>query len=89
MSVSGMTRVRLMDKPRGSGIVRHQSSHEGFVAARGGREGFAEAIERHIEQHVGPVDFVYHDMMPHRWPCMCMSWRRPRRGPTGRLSPPA
>ncbi|RKN16555.1 suppressor of fused domain protein [Micromonospora musae] len=54
-----------MDEPRGSGVLRHQSLHDGFVAAQGPRQGFAEAIDRHIEEHFGPVEFVYHEIASH------------------------
>ncbi|WP_203706600.1 suppressor of fused domain protein [Asanoa iriomotensis] len=54
-----------MDEPRGSGVLRHQALHEGFVAARGPQHGFAEAIDRHIDQYFGPVEFVYHEFASH------------------------
>ncbi|PRX18947.1 suppressor of fused domain protein [Actinoplanes italicus] len=49
----------------GDGVLRHQPLHDGFVAAEGQREGIAEAIDRHIEQFFGPVDFVYHEFGSH------------------------
>jgi hypothetical protein len=54
-----------MDEPRGSGVLRHQSLHDGFVPAQGPRQGFAEAIDRHIGEHLGPVEFVYHEIASH------------------------
>ncbi|MEU4679934.1 suppressor of fused domain protein [Micromonospora sp. NPDC023737] len=54
-----------MDEPRGSGVLRHQPLHEGFVPARGPQQTFAEAIDRHIEEHFGPVEFVYHEIASH------------------------
>ncbi|MEU7801449.1 suppressor of fused domain protein [Micromonospora arborensis] len=54
-----------MNEPRGSGVLRHQPLHDGFVPAQGPQQGFAEAIDRHIEEHFGPVDFVYHEIASH------------------------
>ncbi|MEV4534432.1 suppressor of fused domain protein [Asanoa sp. NPDC049518] len=54
-----------MSDPRGSGVLRHQPSHDGFVPASGPEEGFADAIDRHIEEHFGPVEFVYHEIASH------------------------
>ncbi len=54
-----------MDEPRGSGTLRHQSLHDGFVPAQGPQPAFAEAIDRHIETHFGPVEFVYHELASH------------------------
>ncbi|MCP3784980.1 suppressor of fused domain protein [Micromonospora sp. A3M-1-15] len=54
-----------MDEPRGSGVLRHQSLHEGFVPAQGPQQAFADAIDRHIEEHFGPVEFVYHEIASH------------------------
>lgn len=53
------------DENRGSGVLHHQSQHDGFVAAEGPRPGFPEAIDRHIEEYFGPVEFVYHEMISH------------------------
>ncbi|MFC7533379.1 suppressor of fused domain protein [Actinoplanes sp. GCM10030250] len=54
-----------MDEPIGSGILRHQSKHDEFVAAQGQRQEVGEAIDRHIEQFFGPVEFVYHEIASH------------------------
>jgi hypothetical protein len=54
-----------MDESRGSPVLRHQSLHEGFVPAQGPAPGFAEAIDRHIGEHFGPVEFVYHEIASH------------------------
>lgn len=54
-----------MDEPRGSGALRHLSQHEGFVPAQGPQQDFAEAIDRHIEQYFGPIEFVYHELASH------------------------
>ncbi|MFD0782940.1 suppressor of fused domain protein [Micromonospora azadirachtae] len=35
------------------------------MAARGPRQAFAEAIDRHIETYFGPVEFVYHEIASH------------------------
>ncbi|MFC0506688.1 suppressor of fused domain protein [Micromonospora costi] len=35
------------------------------MPAQGPREWFAEAIDRHIEEHFGPVEFVYHEIASH------------------------
>ncbi|WBC05635.1 suppressor of fused domain protein [Micromonospora sp. WMMA1976] len=54
-----------MDESRGSGVLRHQSLHDGFVPAQGPQQAFADAIDRHIEEHFGPVEFVYHEIASH------------------------
>ncbi|MGY0002409.1 suppressor of fused domain protein [Micromonospora sp. I033] len=54
-----------MDESRGSGVLRHQSLHDGFVPAQGPQEAFTDAIDRHIEEHFGPVAFVYHEIVSH------------------------
>ncbi|GIF62327.1 hypothetical protein Ais01nite_03620 [Asanoa ishikariensis] len=54
-----------MNEPRGTEILRHQSSHDGWVAPQGPQEDFVEAIGRHIEQYFGPVEFVYHEVASH------------------------
>lgn len=54
-----------MDESRGAGILRHQSQHDGFVPAQGARPEVAEAIDRHLEEHFGPVEFVYHEVASH------------------------
>ncbi|MEH1124974.1 suppressor of fused domain protein [Micromonospora sp. CPCC 206061] len=54
-----------MDESRGSGVLRHQSLHDGFVAAQGSQQGFADAIDRHVEEHFGPAEFVYHEFASH------------------------
>lgn len=46
-------------------MLRHESVHDGFVAAQGQRQEIAEAIDRHIEEHFGTVDFVYHEVGSH------------------------
>ena len=54
-----------MFKRKGSGILRHQPQHEGFVPAPGHRPEVAEAIDRHIAEHFGPVESVLHEMVSH------------------------
>lgn len=46
----------------GQPIYRHQSRASGFELATGDSENI-EAISNHIEQHVGKVDFVYHEIL--------------------------
>ena len=41
------------------------SLSDGFVPAQGPQQAFADAIDRHIEAHFGPVEFVYHEMASH------------------------
>jgi hypothetical protein len=45
--------------------LRHESLHDGFVAATGQRPEFADAIDRHIAEYFGPVEFVLHEMVSH------------------------
>lgn len=54
-----------MGDPTGTGIVRHQPRHEGFVAAAGQRPEVAEAIDAHLGTHFGPVSFVWHELASH------------------------
>lgn len=54
-----------MDEVRGAGIERHEPRYEGFVAAAGQREEVAEAIDRHLATHFGPVEFVLHEVASH------------------------
>ncbi|MEV0900164.1 suppressor of fused domain protein [Actinoplanes sp. NPDC049802] len=49
----------------GDGLLRHQSHHDGFVPAQGARQEIAEAIDGHIAEYFGPVEFVYHEMLSH------------------------
>ncbi|GHJ54135.1 hypothetical protein Nm8I071_34420 [Nonomuraea sp. TT08I-71] len=35
------------------------------MPAQGPQRAFAEAIDRHIEEHFGPVEFVYHEIASH------------------------
>jgi hypothetical protein len=51
-----------MNQPRGSGVACHQPLHDGFVPAQGPQHGFAQAIPRHIAEHFGPVEFMYHEI---------------------------
>ncbi|WP_027344883.1 suppressor of fused domain protein [Hamadaea tsunoensis] len=52
-------------EPRGSGIERHTSRHDGFVASPGQRPQVADAIDRHIARHFGPVSSVLHEFASH------------------------
>lgn len=54
-----------MDELSGSGILRHEARHDGFVPAEGQRQEVGEAIDRHIAEFFGPVEFVYHEMVSH------------------------
>lgn len=54
-----------MEEPSGSGLLRHQPLYDGFVPSQGSQESFAEAIDRHIKEHFGPVEFVYHEIGSH------------------------
>jgi hypothetical protein len=49
----------------GSGILRHESRHDAFVPSAGPRDGVADAIERHIAEHFGPIEFVLHEVASH------------------------
>jgi hypothetical protein len=55
----------VVDEVRGTGIVRHELQYEGFVAAVGQRKEVAEAIDRHVAAHFGPVEFVLHEIASH------------------------
>jgi hypothetical protein len=44
----------------GSRIFRHTEPDEGFVP--GDASPYAEAIEAHVERHVGPIDNVFHEL---------------------------
>lgn len=48
--------------PSGSPIYRHKERERSFEPAVGGGE-HAEAVERHFEQHVGPIDSVFHEII--------------------------
>ncbi|MBO3742293.1 suppressor of fused domain protein [Actinoplanes flavus] len=50
---------------QGDGVLRHHSQHDGFVPAQGARQEIAEAIDAHIAEYFGPVEFVYHEMLSH------------------------
>ena len=47
------------------GIVRHEPQYNAFEAAQGQRPEVAEAIDRHITRHFGPIAFVLHEMVSH------------------------
>ncbi|MGI5244270.1 suppressor of fused domain protein [Dactylosporangium sp. CA-139066] len=49
----------------GSGYLYHQSQHDGFVAAEPLRDEVAAAIDRHVEEFFGPVEFVWHEIASH------------------------
>src|SRR4051812_26455158 len=49
----------------GSGILRHVPKHDGFVAAQGQRDEVAGAIDRHIEEHFGSIEYVLHEIASH------------------------
>ncbi|GII51320.1 hypothetical protein Psi02_77440 [Planotetraspora silvatica] len=55
----------VVDEVSGAGIVRHEPRYDGFVAAAGQRQEVAEAIDRHIATHFGPVAFVLHEIASH------------------------
>jgi hypothetical protein len=48
--------------PSGGEILRHKSRERDFEVATGDEESI-EAISEHIEQHVGEIDIVYHEMV--------------------------
>ncbi|SCG71110.1 suppressor of fused domain protein [Micromonospora inositola] len=48
--------------PRGSGVLRHAARERGWEPAVPGDPDTAEAIERHIERHFGPIAFVWHEL---------------------------
>ncbi|TDD44885.1 suppressor of fused domain protein [Kribbella antibiotica] len=54
-----------MDELRGTEILRHKAADSGWVAAPGQRPGVDEAIDRHIQEHFGPVDYVVHEIIGH------------------------
>ncbi|WP_446214993.1 suppressor of fused domain protein [Micromonospora sp. IBHARD004] len=47
---------------RGSGVLRHAARERGWEPAGAGDPDTAEAIERHIEHHFGPIAFVWHEL---------------------------
>src|ERR1043166_4852770 len=55
----------IVDETSGSPTLRHAPLYDGFVAASGPRQEVAEAIDRHIEQHFGPVAYVLHEVASH------------------------
>jgi hypothetical protein len=55
----------IVDEVSGTGIVRHEPRYDGFVAAAGQRQEVAEAIDRHVATHFGPVAFVLHEIASH------------------------
>ncbi|MFI6757668.1 suppressor of fused domain protein [Micromonospora sp. NPDC050417] len=54
-----------MSEAPGTGTLRHEPRYDGFVAAEGQRQEVAEAIDRHIAEHFGPVAFVLHEIGSH------------------------
>jgi hypothetical protein len=54
-----------VDETRGTGIVRHEPRHDRFESAPGRRQEVAEAIDRHITTHFGPIAFVLPEMVSH------------------------
>ncbi|GAB3829825.1 suppressor of fused domain protein [Dactylosporangium cerinum] len=54
-----------MDDVSGSGLLRHEPVYDGFVASEGPRQEVAEAIDRHIAEFLGPVEFVLHEVASH------------------------
>ncbi|WP_144126626.1 suppressor of fused domain protein [Catellatospora sichuanensis] len=48
-------------RPAGSGILRHAPREQQWEPAVGGDEETAEAIDRHIETHFGPIASVWHE----------------------------
>ncbi|MFB6721297.1 hypothetical protein ACFCV3_14090 [Kribbella sp. NPDC056345] len=54
-----------MDGPRGTEIWRHEAHNGEWVAPAGQRPGVDEAIDRHIQTHFGPIDFVLHEVVGH------------------------
>ncbi|MFD0855209.1 suppressor of fused domain protein, partial [Actinomadura adrarensis] len=55
----------IVDENDGVGITRHEPRYDGFVAAAGQRQEVAEAIDRHVAEHFGPVAFVWHEFVSH------------------------
>ena len=49
----------------GAGITEHEPVFDEFVAAAAQRPEAAEAIERHIAEHFGPVSSVLHEFVSH------------------------
>ncbi|MEU8002165.1 suppressor of fused domain protein [Catellatospora sp. NPDC049111] len=49
--------------PVGSGILRHAPREQQWEPAVGGDQETAEAIDRHIEAHFGPIAYVWHEMV--------------------------
>jgi predicted Zn finger-like uncharacterized protein len=48
--------------PSGGEILRHKSRERDFEVATGDEEAI-EGISEHIEQHIGEIDIVYHEMV--------------------------
>ena len=48
--------------PSGSRILRHESNDRGYTAPEEHARNLEE-IEAHLEKHVGPVEFVFHEIL--------------------------
>jgi len=48
--------------PRGAGVLRHRARDRAWEPAGAGDPDTVEAIDRHIEEHFGPVAFVWHEL---------------------------
>ncbi|MEU8077957.1 suppressor of fused domain protein [Catellatospora citrea] len=48
--------------PTGSGILRHAPREQPWEPAVGGDQDTAEAIDRHVETHFGPIASVWHEI---------------------------
>ena len=64
VTVPGTPRITVGSE--GSGVLRHQARDDGWVPSQGQRPEVAEAIDRHVNEHVGPVEGVLHEILSHR-----------------------
>lgn len=47
----------------GSRVLHHEASDRKWTGPAKGIDGAVEAVEAHVEQHLGPVDSVFHELV--------------------------
>lgn len=55
--------MRIRRKKSGSRVLRHQPRDREFEFAGGGCRETIDAIDRHLETHIGPVETVFHEIV--------------------------
>ncbi|MEL6254370.1 MAG: hypothetical protein AAFR87_20345 [Bacteroidota bacterium] len=57
----------------GNPIFRDEAKDDGFISAHG-NEVNIEAIRDHIEEHIGPIESVFHEIISHLVHIKQLSW---------------